>query len=331
MATQTKPSPAAAQMIEAAQKLLDSLTPAQRSKATFDYYHGERVLWYYPPLNQNGIPLKEINDKQRDLAFALLASGLSPVGYHQARAIMDHEVILREIEKKTAATNYRRDPDMYFFSVFGAPDSKGPWGWRAQGHHISLHFSVFDGQVISLTPFFFGSNPAEVREGPKKGLRILDACEDLAFELMNSLDSGQRGKTIVSPEAPFDILTFNATRACFLDNEGLPASTMSATQKQILMALITHYVARVRTDLSQQKLDQLKKEGLDGLHLTWAGSTDKSRGHYYRIAGGNFLIEFDNRQNDANHIHSVWRDVENDFGMDVLQNHLLIYHNTYSE
>lgn len=327
MAARVKQSPAAAQMSEAAKKFLDALAPAQQDKATFSYHAGERIFWYYPPLNQQGIPLKELNEKQRNLAYALVASGLTEKAYRQARGIIDHELILGEIEKKEGRTTWERDPDLYYFSVFGQPGSNDPWGWRAQGHHVSLNFSVLSGEVISTTPFFFGANPAEVREGPQKGLRILGVSEDLAFDLMNSLDSGQRAKAIINPEAPWDILTYNASRASFMPNEGLPASRMTGTQKELLLSLIAEYVSRVRTDLSQQKLAALRQEGLDQLHLTWAGPVEKAKAHYYRIAGGNFMIEFDNRQNGANHIHSVWRDVENDFGLDVLRDHLLLYHN----
>ena len=326
MATRVKQSTAAGQMSEAAQKFLDSLAPAQQAKATFSYYAGERILWYYPPLNQNGIPLKELNDKQRNLAYALMASGLTEKAYKQACAIIDHEVILGALEKKQGHVTWERDPGLYHFTVFGQAGGTEPWGWRVQGHHVSLHFSVVNGEVTSTTPFFFGANPAEVREGPKRGLRILGSSEDLAFELMSSLDAGQRSKAIINPEAPWDILTYNASRASFMPNEGLSASRLSGTQKEMLMSLIAEYVSRVRTDLSQQKLAKLRQEGLDHLYLTWAGPVDKAQAHYYRIAGGTFMIEFDNRQNGANHIHSVWRDVENDFGLDVLRDHLLMYH-----
>jgi hypothetical protein len=314
-------------MTEAAQKFLASLAPAQQAKTTFSYHDGERIFWYYPPLNRHGISLKELNQKQRDLAFGLMSSSLTEKAYQQARAIMDHESILGPLEKKQGHVTWERDPELYSWRVFSQPDIKGPWGWSVEGHHVSLHFSVFNGEVISMTPFFFGANPAQVPEGAKRGLRILAASEDLAFDLMNSLDAGQRSKAIINPEAPWDILTYNASRASFMPGEGLPASRLNGTQKEMLMAVIAEYVSRVRTDLSQQKLAQLRQQGLDHLHLSWAGPTQKGQAHYYRIAGGNFMIEFDNRQNGANHIHSVWRDVENDFGLDVMRDHLLLYHN----
>jgi hypothetical protein len=273
------------------------------------------------------MPLKEMNEKQQALAYALMASALTEKAYQQARLIIDHESVLGPLEKEEGHVTWDRDPGLYYFTVFGEPDEKGPWGWRVQGHHVSLHFSVHNGEVIATTPFFFGANPAEVRKGPKTGLRILGVSEDLAFDLMNSLDVGQRSKAIINPEAPWDILTYNASKAAFMPNEGLAAARMSGTQKEALMALVTEYVGRVRTDLAQQKLATLRKEGLDHLYLTWAGPVEKGKAHYYRIAGGNFMIEFDNRQNGANHIHSVWRDVENDFGLDVLRDHLLMYHN----
>ena len=211
--------------------------------------------------------------------------------------------------------------------MFGDPGSdKEPWGWRVEGHHISLNFSLWGDKFLSMTPFFFGANPAEVRKGPKKGLRILDQREDLAFELMNSLDQGQTSKATIYGEAPYDILTYNASRVSLPPEEGLPASKMNDTQKGILRNLVNVYVNQVRTDMAQEKLERLEEEGFDGLHWAWGGPVEEGKEHYYRIHGGNFVVEFDNRQNGANHIHSVWRDVENDFANDVLREHLLLYH-----
>ena len=177
-----------------------------------------------------------------------------------------------------------------------------------------------------MTPFFFGANPAEVRKGAKTGLRILGSREDLAFELVNSLDQGQRNSAIIYGKAPLDILTYNSSKVSLPKEEGLAASRMSGTQKEIMMSLVSEYVGQVRADISQEKLDAIKEQGIDGFHFAWAGPTEMTKEHYYRIHCGNFLVEFDNRQDGANHIHSVWRDVENDFAQDILREHLLLYH-----
>jgi len=201
-----------------------------------------------------------------------------------------------------------------------------PWGWRVEGHHISLNFSLWADGLLSLTPFFFGTNPAEVRKGPQAGLRILDQREDLAFDLMASLDGEQAERTVIYPEAPWDILTFNASRAVVPAYEGLAGSAMDDDQWAVLDRLINVYVDQAPTDLADDRRARIAAAGRDGMHFAWAGPVQNGEPHYYRIHGGNFLVEFDNRQNGANHIHSVWRDVENDFANDVLGDHLILYH-----
>ncbi len=317
----------AAGMTKAAKRFVESLSGDQRDKTIYEYMDGERIFWYYPPVNRHGIPLRDMDDDQRQLAYSLMETGLTDRSFDQAKLIIEHESVLGPLEKEAGVTSFVRDPDLYYWTVFGDPGSdKEPWGWRVEGHHVSLNFSLWGDKFLSMTPFFFGANPAEVRKGPKKGLRILDQREDLAFELMNSLDKGQSSKATIYGEAPYDILTYNASRVSLPPEEGLPASKMNDTQKDILRNLVNVYVNQVRTDMAQEKLQRLEEEGFDGLHWAWGGPIEEGREHYYRIHGGNFVVEFDNRQNGANHIHSVWRDVENDFANDVLREHLLLYH-----
>ncbi len=317
----------AAGMTKAAKRFVESLSGDQRDKTIYEYMDGERIFWYYPPVNRHGIPLRDMDDDQRQLAYSLMETGLTDRSFDQAKLIIEHESVLGPLEKEAGVTSFVRDPDLYYWTVFGDPGSdKEPWGWRVEGHHISLNFSLWGDKFLSMTPFFFGANPAEVRKGPKKGLRILDQREDLAFELMNSLDQGQTSKATIYGEAPYDILTYNASRVSLPPEEGLPASKMNDTQKNILRNLVNVYVNQVRTDMAQEKLQRLEEEGFDGLHWAWGGPVEEGKEHYYRIHGGNFVVEFDNRQNGANHIHSVWRDVENDFANDVLREHLLLYH-----
>ncbi|MCH8799958.1 MAG: DUF3500 domain-containing protein [Chloroflexi bacterium] len=327
MATQQAATPqAVGQITDAAKAFVNSLNAEQKAKATFEYMDGERVFWYYPPMNRHGLALRDMEPAQRELAMAVLASGLTPESYEQAKLIIEHEEVLGPLEKEKGIVSFRRDVELYYFTIFGEPGGKDPWGWRVEGHHISIHFSIMDDKVISTTPFFFGVNPAEVRKGPKNGLRILGGREDLAFDLMNSLDEKQVEESIICETAPADIVTFNASKASLMTYEGLPASKMNGAQKELLMALVSEYVNQVRSDLAGQKLADLEKTGLDHLHFAWAGPVSKDEPHYYRIHGGDFVVEFDNRQDGANHIHSVWRDVENDFAADVLRDHLILYH-----
>ena len=327
MATVLSQPQAAAQMAAAARSFLDSLSEAQKAKATFEYMDGERMYWYYPPINRHGLALRDMDQNQRGLAMALLETGLTPRSFEQAKQIIEHEDVLGPLEKEMGMVTFVRDTELYYFTVFGEPGNDGPWGWRTEGHHVSLHFSVWGDNIISVTPFFFGANPAEVRKGPKTGLRILGDREDIAFQLMDSLDQVQLGKAVIYEEAPLDILTYNSTKVSFpFRPEGLPAADMTGSQKENLLSLIAEYVGQVRTDLAEQKLAAISEGGLDHFHLAWAGPVSKSDAHYYRIHGGDFVVEFDNRQDGANHIHSVWRDIENDFAADVLREHLLLYH-----
>ena len=326
MATQQANPQAAAQMAEAANNFLDSLSEPQKAKATYEYMDGERVFWYYPPLNRHGLPLRDMDANQRELAMAVMETGLTERSYEQAKLIIEHEDVLGPLEKEQGLVTFVRDTSLYYITIFGEPGPGEPWGWRMEGHHVSVHFSVWGDNIISVTPFFFGANPAEVRKGPKTGLRILGDREDLAFDLMNSLDTNQQAEAVIWKAAPADIVTYNSSKASLPQVEGLAAADMSGTQKESLMALITEYVNQVRSDLAEQKLAAMRQQGLDHLHFAWAGPVSKDDAHYYRIHGGDFVVEFDNRQDGANHIHSVWRDVENDFGVDVLREHLTLFH-----
>ncbi len=317
---------AAEQMAGACARFLESLSPDQRERTTYSYEDGERVFWYYPPLNRHGLPLRDMEPNQQALANAIIASALTDDAYEKAGQITDLETVLGPLEAERGEVTWDRDPGLYYFTVFGEPGGEAPWGWKAEGHHLSLNFSVWGDQIISTTPFFFGSNPAEVRTGPKAGRRILARSEDLALELMSDLDASQRSKATIYDEAPRDIVTYNATRVSLPQEEGLPVSKMNGAQREMLMALVTEYVGRLRSEVAEQKLQAVTESGLDRLYWAWGGPVDRAEKHYYRIHGGSFLVEFDNWQNDANHIHSVWRDVENDFATDVLREHLVGYH-----
>ncbi len=326
MATAPAKHATAKEMTRAATSFLESLSDSDKAQTVYQYEDGERLFWYYPPLNRHGIALRDLDADQRGLALILMGSGLTERSLEQAKQIIDLETVLGPLEKEAGSITFVRDPELYYFTVFGEPGGDSPWGWRAEGHHISLNFSIWGDKIISMTPFFFGSNPAEVRKGPKKGLRVLNDRQDLAFELMNSLDQGQTSQAVVYREAPYDILTYNSTTVSLPPGEGLLGSAMNATQMGILKSLIKIYVDQVPADLARDRMARVEDEGFEGLHWAWGGPTRMDEPHYYRIQGENFTVEFDNRQGNANHIHSVWRDVANDFATDVLRKHLLLYH-----
>jgi hypothetical protein len=310
-------------MAAAANKFLAGLTPELRQQATFPIDSAELTRWHYVPAQQfprNGVPIRAMNETQRGLAQELLKTGLSARGYTQATTIMvDLETILKAMENGSAM----RDPEQYCFSVFGTPGAKSVWGWRVNGHHLSLHFNIGNGSVVASAPTFFGSNPAEVRvEGPKKGLRVLGDREDSARALLEALDATQRTTATIEAVAPNDIVTRTAAKVDPLSPTGLGASAMTAKQRELLMAVIETYTSSMAPDIASERLAELRKAGLEKIAFAWAGETERGKKHYYRIQGPTFLIEYDNPQNDGNHVHSVWRDFYGDFGRDLLREHV---------
>jgi hypothetical protein len=214
-----------------------------------------------------------------------------------------------------------RDPDLYFFSVFGTPASDSPWGWRMEGHHLSLNFTIVSGTMVAATPAFFGANPAAVRSGSRQGLRALGAEEDLARELIRALDAEQRAIAIIDAEAPRDIVTGNSNAVDPLSPAGIPATRLDARQSGMLLRLIDEYLARMADDLAAARRAGLEQTDFARVTFAWAGSIERDQPHYYRVQGPTFLVEYDNTQNDANHVHSVWRDFDGDFGRDLLRDH----------
>ncbi len=311
-------------MTQAANAFLASLTPEQKAKAQKSFDDPNRVDWHFIPRARQGLPFKELDPAQNRLGHAFLASGLSRRAYMQSVTIMSLDAVLKELEKGNTRAPVR-DPELYYFTLFGEPSAMGRWGWRVEGHHLSINFIVDKGEVMSATPQFFGDNPAEVLAGERKGLRTLPEEEDFGRELINSLDAAQRQRAIILKEAPADIITTNKLKAEPGAPVGLPASAMNATQKETLNRLLEVYVARNPEDIAEARMKELRSAGLDKIYFGWAGGTERRQGHYYRLQGPTFLIEYDDTQNDANHIHSVWRELKGDFGPDVLAEHHKAY------
>ena len=303
-------------MAEASNNFLSALTSEQRAKATFDFKTDERVSWHFIPQRRNGLPLAEMSAAQKHLAQVLLNSALSHRGYFKAVTIMSLEQILFDLENKSP----RRNAELYYVSIFGKP---GPdvWGFRVEGHHLSLNFTINGDTVLATTPSFFGTNPAEVRTGPRAGLRVLGGEEDLGRQLLFSLDAKQRAIAITTNVAPNDVLSSNARKVTRLEPLGLCASKMTAQQRETLKALILEFIGRNRAELADADWTKIEKAGWDRLFFAWAGGIEPGQGQYYRVQGATFLLEYDNTQNDANHVHAVWRDIENDFGDDLLKRH----------
>jgi len=312
---------AADDMADAANALLSTLSDEQKAKAVHETTDPERENWHFIPKPfegdgmRGGLPLKEMRADQKHLAYALLGTGLSNRGYFTALQIMSLEHVLWELENAD-----KRDTEMYYFSIFGTPGSEA-WGWRVEGHHLSINFTIADGEVVSGTPSFFASNPGEIQEGPRKGLRVLAAEEDLARDLVKSLNAEQLAKAVVEEKAPKDILTAAESTVESLGDAGIVASELDKKQSRILKQLIHVYVKRIRPEVAKDELAAIEEAGMDKIVFAWAGGIEKGEPHYYRVQGPTFLLEYATPQGNANHVHAVWRDFKGDFGRDVLRDH----------
>jgi hypothetical protein len=313
-------------MARAGSAFVAALSTEQRGAALFPLEDKERLAWHFIPTEmfpRHGLTIKEMTEPQRALARDLLKTGLSERGYLTATSIMELENVLRALE---AGGQFVRDPERYFVSVFGTPSAKGAWGWRVEGHHLSLHFSVVDGSVAASAPTFFGTNPAEVRTGPKQGQRILSAQEDAARALLNELNPTQRSTAMINAVAPTDILTMNRLPIAPLAPAGVRAAELTGLQREALMRVVESYTSLMAPEIGADRLSRLRKAGVEQIGFAWAGEAERGRKHYYRVQGPTFLIEYDNTQNDGNHVHSVWRDFNGDFGQDLLRQHLTADH-----
>lgn len=315
----------AATMAKAATQFLDGLSADQRARAALPFDGDERLRWHFIPnemFPRKGLMIKEMNETQRRLAHDLLRTGLSARGYNKVTSIIELEDILKAIE---TGGKMARNKEEYLFSVFGTPGMKGAWGWRVEGHHVSLRFTIADGAVsrnLSGTPMFLGANPAEVRDGDQKGLRVLGEEEDAARALVMALSAEQQTQAIINAVAPTDILTMNRNDITPLPDQGVTFASLQPSQQALLTRLIEVYTSTMAADLAAERLAKIKAAGMDKVRFAWAGEIDKGKKHYYRIQGPTFLVEYDNTQNNGNHIHSVWRDFNGDFGRDLLREHL---------
>lgn len=302
---------------QAARSLLQALPENKRTQAQLPFESDERTEWNYVPMKRAGVPLADLDASQKTLVDSLLRSALSPQGIDTANGIIQHELILAVIEGNPR----RRDPGLYYTVVFGEPGPRAPWAWRFEGHHLSVNATNVEGQRQVVAPLFMGSNPARVASGPKAGLRLLAAEEDLARRLIQMLPGERRARAMLSEDAFSDIVTRNDPKVRALELEGLAVSDMAAPEQEQLRQLLHVYANRLTEPATRDQLDRIERAGFGKLHFGWAGSIEPGKPHYYRLHGPTVLIEYDNTQNNANHIHTVWRDLERDFGGDLLRSH----------
>lgn len=307
-------------MAEAAAKFLDSLTPELRAKAALPWNDKAREDWHYVPRARAGIEFSEMSENQRMAARDLMRSALSLRGMNKAEEIMLLDAVLREMQQGGGP---RRDPLAYSIAVFGSPasgEAAEPWGWKIEGHHISLNFTAVT-DALAVTPSFLGANPAEVRRGDRAGVRVLASEEDLARELLASLNDDQRRAAIIGEKAPPDIMAVPGRSLDEVDSTGVQTSSMNEQQRAILQRLLEEYAGTLRHELAEHELERIRAAGIENVRFAWMGSDKRGEGHYYRLSGPTFVIEYDNTQDRANHVHTVWRDRQRDFGRDLLKEH----------
>ena len=326
------PADTAGRLAAAVGTWLASLDDGQRERAVFPFETDERFAWDYTPVHWQGLMIGDMTAAQREAAFAIVAAGMSERGAAETRAVIALETVLGALERDAGRpSQHRRDPERYWFAVFGDPQSRadgpGPtWSWRIGGHHVTIHQTVVDG-VVAGTPSFLGANPAVVPRGPETGRRTLPGEESLGRALLTSLRPDQRSVAVIDPVAPPDILSGTGRRAT-VDGiaGGIRRGDLDPTQQSTFDGLVRHYLERARHDIADRSWQRVVDGGLDEATFAWAGSDRPGEGHYYAIRGRDLLIEYDDTQNGANHIHAVWRDLTDDWGEDLLRAHYRTHH-----
>jgi hypothetical protein len=312
------PAPSGQAMIAAAQGFRTALTPDQLKQASFKFDDAERLNWHFIPRERKGLPLRDLEGASLKAAHTLIRSGLSEAGYDQTMNVMSLEEVLYLLEGgEREYRRERRHPGKYYLSLFGEPAATGTWGWRLEGHHLSLNFTIREGVVVSSTPEFFGANPGRVDSGPGRAIRVLGKEEDIAREILKLCDPDQQKSAWISKEAPDEVPGPGAPQAVVGAAQGLPVSRMSGAQKTLLQDLLSEYLRNVPADVAEGRRKAINSAGLEQVTFAWWGEAEPNKRHHYRVQGPTFVIEYNNTQNEANHVHSMWRDLAGDFAIPV--------------
>ena len=301
------------ELVTIAARFLATLSERQRERALMDFDVPERHDWHYVPRQRPGVALREMDEAQRCAALALLHVGLSEAGGRAALAIMERENILRRTDPSE-----RYDPLDYAFAVYGDP-RQSPWAWSVEGHHLSLHFTLISATKITVTPLFMGVAPFFLHE-EGAAHPVLVQERDLAFEIVRALDGQDRELAIIADRSMGDILSGPGREESLRRPAGLPLGRLPDGRRDAVLRLMDTYLGRLRPELAEMERVRLREAGIENLHFAWAGSLAPDRPHYYRLHGPTLLLEYDNSQDQANHIHTVWHDPGLSFG-DALRNH----------
>ncbi len=311
-----KAPPSGQAMIAAANAFRKGLTPEQWKQASFKFDDEERLNWHFIPRERKGLPLKQLEGEALILAKTFIHSGLSEAGYDQTLNVMSLEEVLYLLEGgERDYRRDRRDPGKYYLSVFGEPSDKGLWGWRLEGHHISLNFTLKNGAVVSSTPEFYGANPGTVDAGLGRQIRVLGPEEDIARQILKLCTPEQQKLAWISETAPDEVPGPNKPQAEVGPAIGLSYAKMSDDQKKLLEDLLREYLKNMPEDVQQERLAEIRQGEMDDIHFAWWGDGELHQRHHYRVQGPTFVIEYNNTQNNANHVHSMWRSLKGDFNV----------------
>jgi len=307
-------------LVSSATTFLNSLDPKLKSKIQYVIDDNERFNWHFVPRQRNGVALRDFSPQQYQMVMTMLKTSLSEQGYVKATGIVALENVLREIENRGSNDTYR-DPLNYYVTIFGTPSKDKPWGWRFEGHHVSVNFMSDKNEIVSSTPSFFGSNPGIVPRGEQKGKELLKQETDLGFELLNALSADQKKKAVFADKALPEIVMSDRLKAERIEPLGISYKELKSDQQKVFMSLLEVYINNYQFGFANTLMSKIKKAGVENLSFAWAGESKPGNGTYYRIQGPMLLIEYDNTQNNANHVHTAVRDLNNDFAEDILREH----------
>jgi hypothetical protein len=326
-------------MVKVTNDFLESLSPNEKSVVLFAMDDSLRTQWTNLPIGlapRKGLRYGDLSEQSKISFHKILSTIFSSQGYLKTFAIMQVDDILHEIfeitherdqiDEQTIGFIRTLDWDYgnYFIAILGNPTMDDAWGFKFEGHHISINLTVTK-DSFTMTPLFLGSDPAVVEVTQYAGLRPLSKEEDYGFWFVNTLDDTQKAKATLSQEVPKDILTNPDRPQWYADFMGIKGSELRPEQQKILQYLIEEYMNNMEKEKAEEYLDILHARGMDEVYFAWIGSYEPMKAHYYMIHSPDFIIEYDNVGflDNANHIHSIFREKGNDFGEDILRKHLL--------
>jgi len=303
-------------MSAAATTLLSSLTDDQKKLASFKFDDAERVNWHFIPRERKGLGLWDLDGQALTNAEAFVATGLTVAGYHKSLEVRSLEEVLYLFESgEESARRVKRHPHRYYISIFGDPSGDAAWGWRFEGHHLSLNYTIRNGEILSSTPEFFGANPGLIDAGPGRSLRVLGRREDLARSILKVASAEQQAKIWISKEAPRDIRGAGAAQPEVGEPAGVAVGDMTPEQQKLMKELVGEYLAAMPASIVRRRVKEIQEGGVDNVYFAWWGGSELNEPHHYVVQGPSFIIEYNNTQNQANHVHSIWRKLSGDFNI----------------